>query len=272
MPPKPASSFSMQQAQALASDLRLATRGRRPIAPLTQHHTVLALEEAYAIQQAGIDHLVAEGDRVIGYKLGFTSIAKQEAMGIQEPIYGTLLRSMRLEPGQGLSLAGLIHPKVEPEIAFVLRTPVAGPEVTAKDVLAATVSLHPALDVLDSRFQGFKFSLTDVIADNASGAAFVLGPPGDPLDESVLMASVASFFRNGQLASQGAGRDVMGNPAEAVAWLARQLSKRGQALAAGAVVLSGSLVAPLDAEAGDEFEARLDGIGRIDLRVEKGAP
>ena len=272
MPPKPTSEASMQRARAWASELRLATQRRLPIAPLTQNHPALSVEEAYAIQQAGIDQRVAEGDRVIGYKLGFTSAAKQAAMGIHEPIYGTLLSSMQRPSGQALPLAGLIHPKVEPEVAFVLRTPLAGPAVTATDVLEATASLHPAIDVLDSRFQGFTFSLADVIADNASGAAFVLGPPVAPLDEEALMASVASFFRNGQLVARGTGRDVMGNPAEAVAWLARQLSARGRGLAAGAVVLSGSLVAPLDAEAGDVFEARIEGMGRIDLHVERGAP
>jgi 2-oxo-3-hexenedioate decarboxylase len=260
-----------QQAEALAAELRLATERCQPTEPLTQRHPALSVAEAYIIQQAGIDYQLSLGERVIGYKLGFTSAAKQVAMGIHEPIYGVLLASMQLEAPQPLSLASLIHPKVEPEIAFVLRSELAGPHVTAHDVLAATQSLHPALDVLDSRFEGFRFALPDVIADNASGAGFILGAGVAPLAFDALAACQAAFYRQGQRVSEGTGRDVMGHPAEAVAWLVRQLSAGGRGLAAGDIVLSGSLVAPVNAAVGDTFEARIDGLGSVALTIEKGA-
>jgi 2-oxo-3-hexenedioate decarboxylase len=260
-----------RQSATLAAELRLAAERRQPMMPLTQRFSALSAAWAYDIQQAGVETAVSRGDRVIGYKLGFTSAAKQAAMGIHEPIYGTLLASMRLDAATPVPLAALIHPKVEPEIAFVLRSRLAGPRVNAQDVLAATQSLHPALDVLDSRFQGFQFALPDVIADNASGAYFILGPGVDPLAHDALAACRAAFYRNGQQVSEGVGRDVMGHPAEAVAWLVRQLSAHGRGLAAGEVVLSGSLVAPVDAASGDIFEARIDGLGAVALPVAKGA-
>jgi 2-keto-4-pentenoate hydratase len=267
----PGSELSDSHVEALASALRTAAETRRPVRPLTGDRPGLSVEAAYQVQRAGIAAFANAGVPASGYKLGFTSAAKQAAMGIRDPIHGTLLAPMRLPAGPPLSLAPLIHPKIEPEVAFVLGRALSGPSVTAHEVLAATASVHPALDVLDSRFEGFKFALPDVIADNASGAAFVLGPPSAPMAYAELGLARAEFYRNGQLLSAGAGRDVMGNPAEAVAWLARQLAARGHDLPAGAVILSGSLVAPVDAVAGDLFEARIDGLGTVALRVETGA-
>jgi 2-keto-4-pentenoate hydratase len=257
---------------ALAQRLREAADTRTPLAPLTESLPTLTPQVAYDLQQALVNHQVAAGAKVIGYKLGFTSRAKQAAIGIYEPIYGTLLESMRLPPNQPLPLDRFISPRVEPEIAFVLRDALEGPEVTATDVLRATESLHPALDVLDSRYEGFRFQLPDVIADNASGAAFHLGPAVTSFEGLDLASVRGEFLRNGQRVSEGSGQDVMGHPAEAVAWLVRKLHARGLGLTPGMVVLSGAFVAPLLAEAGDVFEAAIQPLGRVALPIAKEAP
>ncbi|MNY11682.1 2-hydroxypent-2,4-dienoate hydratase [compost metagenome] len=144
-----------------------------------------------------------EGARLVGYKLGFTGPAKQAAMGVYEPLYGTLLAGMRVGAESGLPLDRFIHPRVEPEVAFVMGREISGPSVTEQDVRDATASLHPALDVIDSRYEAFRFQLSDVIADNASGAAFVLGPAAAAARDLDLAALEVDFHCNGQRVSAG---------------------------------------------------------------------
>ncbi|MBO9539041.1 fumarylacetoacetate hydrolase family protein [bacterium] len=252
-------------AEALARLLHEAEAKRQLILPLTERLPALTPREAYGIQQALVERSQAEGARLVGYKLGFTSLAKQAAMGVYEPIYGTLLEGMQGVDGGSLPLDRFIHPRVEPEVAFVMGRDLSGPAVTEQDVRAATASLHPALDVIDSRYEAFRFQLPDVIADNASGAAFVLGPAIASFQDLDLAALEVAFYQNGRRVSQGTGKDVMGSPAQAVAWLARALHAQGRILPAGAVVLSGALVAPLAVSAGDAFEARFGSLGNVSL-------
>lgn len=246
-----------------AERLDEAVTGCKPVAPLSADGLTDA-NTAYEVQTALVRHRLDRGERLVGGKLGLTSRAKQIAMGVDKPLYGMVTSGMLRNSGERLSLKELIHPRVEPEIAFVLGEPLEGPDVRVADVLAATRYLVPALDVIDSRYEGFSFTHVDAIADNASSAAFALGddltaPRGDlTLTGCVLEA-------DGQVVQSAAGAAVMGHPAAAVAFMANQLVRVGRRLEAGWVVLSGGLTAPVPLRPGTTVTATISGLGSVTL-------
>lgn len=246
----------------LAALLDEAARDRRTIAPWSATNQ-LSAAEAYEIQEQVIDLRVARGARLVGGKLGLTSKAKQQAMGVHQPLYGFVTSDM-LADGADLDLGRFIHPRVEPEIAFVLAQPVEGPNVVAADVLAATAYVCVALDVIDSRYDGFSFTHVDAIADNASSAGFALGhdlvPPGMDLSLVGCLLEI-----DGVVVDSAAGAAVMGHPANAVAHMANALAAVGNRLEAGWVILSGGLTAPVPLEPGRTVTATLAGIGSVTL-------
>lgn len=246
----------------LAARLDEAASTRKTIAPLTKDND-LTEDSAYEIQQGLIDARVSRGARVLGGKLGLTSRAKQIAMGVDEPLYGFVTSDM-LAAGAELDLDCFIHPRVEPEIAFVLAEPVSGPDATAADVLRATAYVCAALDVIDSRYDGFSFTHLDAVADNASSAGFALSTdlvrPGRDLS-----AVGCSLEVNGEVVDSAAGAAVMGHPATSVAFMANALARRGQRLEAGWVILSGGLTAPVPLEPGRTVTANVAGIGSVTL-------
>ena len=250
-------------AQRLA-ELRLSrTAGQG----LTVDHPGLDLDLAYAVQEAGVRLLVAAGEHPLGFKLGLTSQAKQAQMGVGEPLYGELTDRMLLDVGQPLDTTDLIQPRVEPEIAFVIGADLAGARVGAAQVLAATAAVVPAIEVLDSRYAGYRFTLPDVVADNASAARLVLGGVRQPVDGIDLRLVGCTLERNGRLVSTAAGAAALGHPAAAVAWLVRALARRGRGLAAGDLVLSGGLTEALPVGPGDVVVARLGRLGTVELPV-----
>ncbi len=222
-------------------------------------------EAAYQVQDEVVADRVRNGGSIVGAKLGLTSAAKQRQMKVDEPLYGWLTGDMAIDVGQPLPCAAFIQPRCEPEIAFLLRTDLAGGHVTAAQVLAATGAVYPAIDVLDSRFAGYSFTLPDVIADNASAAGFVLGGQGtDPSGIDLRLTGVV-LEKNGELAGTAAGAAVLGHPAASVAWLVRALAARGRGLSAGQVVLSGALTEAVPVSAGDVIVARFDRLGTIEI-------
>lgn len=245
--------------EALADELWRAERERRPIGRLTEH---ASLDAAYEVQRAGFERRLASGDRPLGFKLGLTSRAKQEAMGVAEPLWGQLSAGMLHDEDAPLELGLLIHPRVEPEIAFLLGADVDGPTANVASVLASTRGFLPAIEALDSRFEGFSFVLPDVIADNASAAQLVLGgrllaPEAlDPQTEGMVLR------RDGEVVDTAAGAAVSGHPALAVAWLARAIGR----LPAGAVVLSGGMTAAIAVEPGSVVSAQFATLGTVRLR------
>lgn len=248
----------------LARRLYDAARERRTIEPLTVDHPDLGVAEAYAIQDALVDLHLADGARLVGAKLGLTSRAKQVEMNVHEPIAGWLTDRMVLEPGEPLEVASLGQARAEPEIAFLLGRDLVGPEVTAIHVLAATEAVFGAIEVLDSRYAGYRFTLPDVVADNASGGRFLLGGAIRPAETD--LAEIGCVFeRNGQVVATAAGAAVMGHPARAVAWLARRLAAEGRGLRAGQIVLSGGLTAALPVAAGDVVAATFGRLGTVTL-------
>jgi 2-oxo-3-hexenedioate decarboxylase len=251
--------------KALAKHLHAANRSRSLVARLTDDHPDLTLEQGFEIQLALRKRHLARGARLVGAKLGLTSRAKQAQMGLAAPVHGFLTDAMRLETGEPLVVSSLGQPRVEPEIAFVMSRDLAGPAVTATQVLAATEAVCPALEILDSRYPDYKFTLPDVVADNTSAGRFVLGAMLTPPAGVDLRLVGCVFERNGVLAGTAAGAASLGHPAAAVAALVRELAPRGEGLVAGDVVMSGGLTEAVPVAAGDVVAARFDRLGMVEL-------
>lgn len=251
--------------EQLAAKLIEAADNRTGIEALTASAGDLDIETAYAVQDALIAERVRRGSTVVGAKLGLTSVAKQKQMNVDEPIYGWLTSDMVIDVGQPLRVGRFIQPRCEPEIAFLLGEDLRGEQVTAAHVLAATEAVFPAVDVLDSRFSGYAFTLPDVAADNASGAGFLVGGQGtDPSGIDLRLTGVV-LTKNGELIATATGAEVLGHPAASVAWLVRRLAARGRGLRAGEIVLSGALTAAVAVSAGDVVAAHFDRLGSVEL-------
>jgi 2-keto-4-pentenoate hydratase len=249
----------------IAHTLIEAARTRTAVHPLTEDYPDLDTETAYEVQDAVVQGRVDAGAVVIGAKLGLTSAAKQRQMNVAEPLYGWLTDDMQLDTGQALLCADYIQPRCEPEVAFLLREELAGPHVLAAHVLAATALVFPAIDVLDSRFAGYKFTGSDVIADNSSCAGFVFGGQGiEPRGLDLRLVGCA-FEKNGVLLGTAAGAAVLGHPAASVAWMVRRMAARGHGLTAGQVVMAGALTEAVAVSPGDTVVARFDRLGTVEL-------
>jgi len=234
--------------------------------PLTEDHPDLTVDAAYDIQDAVVSRYREAGDPVTALKLGLTSRAKQQQMDVDEPLYGWLTGSMALDVGQPLVVSDLIHPRAEPEIAFILGEDLAGASVTAADVIAATAAVAPAIDILDSRFTGYKFTLADVAADNSSAGKYLIGATLTPPEAIDLRRIGCVFSKNGELVGTAAGAATLDDPAAAVAWAVRKLSRRGGGLSKGQAVLSGALIAAVPVAPGDHVLLELDRLGSLELR------
>lgn len=255
----------MISAKAMANDLIEAERTRTAIAPFSDTHPDLDVETAFQAQWMFVEHHLDRGETLMGAKLGLTSRAKQEAMGVHEPSYGWVTSGMIAPRGERLPLEELIHPRAEPEIAFLIGDQLVAP-VTVVDVLSATKAVFAAIDVLDSRYADFRFRLADVVADNASAGRVGLGSqarkPGE-LEDLRLVGCV--LRRQGDVVATAAGAAAMGHPAAAVAWLVNTLAEQGKYLAAGSLVLSGGLTAPVKLQPGEVVSAEFDGLGSVEI-------
>lgn len=242
-----------------------AAEQRAAIQPLTSDYPDLDAETAYRVQDAVVKARVDAGAVVVGAKLGLTSVAKQRQMNVSEPLYGWLTDDMQLDTGQAMVCADYIQPRCEPEVAFLLGQDLSGPQVLAAHVLAATALVFPAIDVLDSRFAGYRFTGSDVIADNSSCAGFVLGGQGiDPNGIDLRLVGCV-FERNGTLLGTAAGAAVLGHPAASVAWMVRRMAARGRGLVAGQIVMAGALTEAAAVSPGDTVVARFDRLGTVEL-------
>ncbi|USK84830.1 2-keto-4-pentenoate hydratase [Peribacillus asahii] len=237
---------------------------QQSVAPLTQSYPDLTIDEAYRVQLKMIDQKVRSGQRIVGKKIGLTSVAMQELLGVDQPDYGHLLDSMDMTGNESIPMTGLFEPKVEGEIAFVLKKDLQGPSVTIEDVLAATDYVVPSLEVVDSRISNWKIKLTDTVADNASSGLFVLGKEHFSIKDVDLTKVEMCLYKNGELINKGTGLDVLGHPAACVAWLANKLYEYGVTLKANEVILSGALSAAVIAEAGDRFKAEFTNLGTVE--------
>ncbi len=252
-------------AAGYADELHRALRQTRTVTAL-RHRAELSIDDAYRISLALLARREADGERVIGKKIGATSKAVQDMLGVDRPDFGFLTDRMQVS-GEAVRIAGqLVAPRAEAEIAFILGQDLVGPGVTDADVLAATETVCCCFEIVDSRIADWDIGIVDTIADNASCGVFVLGDRRvDPrgLDLPNLRCEV---FKNGHKISEGLGSAVQGSPLTAVAWLANTLGAYGVALHAGDIILSGSLVPLAPAVAGDVFVAAMDGLGRAEVR------
>ena len=237
------SNQGIHRIQHLYELLQHAEATKKSISPLTEVYPDLSVEEAYQVQLRAIEQKVQEGQRITGKKIGLTSVAMQELLGVDQPDYGHLLDSMEISNNGMISLEHLFQPKIEGEIAFVLSKDLSGPSVTVEDVLGATDYIAPALEIVDSRITNWKITLADTVADNASSGLFVIGEERFSLQDIDLPSIKMNLFKNGERINTGYGSDVLGHPAKCVAWLANKLSQYNVGLKAGEVILSGALSA-----------------------------
>lgn len=250
--------------EEIAAILIAGERDRTEVAQFSDTHPAIDLATAYAAQKLFVQSKLDAGDRLVGYKLGLTSRNKQRAMGVDSPLYGRVTGSMLSTYGEPIPLDRFIHPRVESEIAFLLKDDVAAP-ANVTSVLAATDLIYGAVDVLDSRYRGFKFTLSDVVADNASAGAFYLGPVARRPEDLQLHLIGCVVRVDGEVTMTAAGAAVMGHPAASVAWLANQLAAEGEKLQAGQLVFSGGVTAPVPVVAGGSVTFEFDGLGAIEV-------
>ena len=249
-----------------AALLDQAEQSRMPLPPLSQEYPTLTPAQAYAIQSAWLELKLAKGARIIGRKIGLTSRAMQELLGVDQPDYGFLLDSMTVTSGNTLARADFLLPRIEPEIAFWLAKDLKGPGITVDAVLAATHGVSPALELVDSRIAKWQIKLPDTIADNASSARVIVSEQIVPLDGLDLAAEAVALTRNGVEVGSGNGAAVLGHPAEAVAWLANKLAEYGIAIEAGQLVLPGAMCAAATVAAGETYRAMFSTIGEVSVR------
>ena len=274
--------FSDELTKQLAQELDASEKSRQQVEHFSKRFPGMTIEDGYRVSRAWVAMQLAAGRKVIGHKIGLTSRAMQISSQIDEPDYGTLLDSMLYTATPGVVLeipvSNFIAPRVEVELAFVLKAPLRGPgleggkEVTLQDVLAATEYVTPAIEIIDSRIEQFDRhtkvmrKVFDTISDNAANGGIVVGARQVAPDAVDLPWCGAILRQNGVVEETGLAAGVQGHPAIGVAWLANKLAPWGESLEAGQIVLAGSFTRPVAAKAGDEFEADYGPLGKLQFR------
>lgn len=254
--------------EELAAELAAAEASRVATTPLTDRHADIDVVDAYEIQLINIRRRVKAGATVIGHKVGLSSEAMQQMMGVDEPDYGHLLADMEVFEDIAVSAGKFLYPRVEVEVGFILAGDLPGAGCTEDDVLAATAAFVPSIELIDTRIKDWKIGLCDTIADNASSAGWVLGKARVSPKDIDICGIDAVLTRNGEIVAEGRSDAVLGNPVTAVAWLARKVDSFGVRLRAGDIVLPGSCTRAIDVRPGDEFVADFAGLGSVRLSFE----
>lgn len=249
--------------QHLAKKLLESEYSKLPIAPITELYPSVTIEDAYTIQLINIEEKLKQGQKITGKKIGLTSLAMQNLLGVDEPDYGHLTDTMVIENGSEIDSSQFIQAKIEAELAFILKKDLSGPNCTIKDVLEATDYIVPALEIVDSRVKDWKIKIEDTVADNASSSKYILGNTAKKVFELDLVHVAMGLYKNGEMINTGVGAAALGNPALCVAWLANKLHDFGISLKAGEVILSGALSAAIDVRPGDEISARFAHLGMV---------
>lgn len=257
--------------RAAAAALFDAEKTRRQIGLLSQQYPGMTLDDAYAVQAAFVALKRASGTAVVGWKIGLTSRAMQQALNIATPDSGVLLDDMRFDDGATVPAGRFIQPRIEAEIAFIMKAPLAGRQVSRDEVLAATAHVAPALEILDTRVvrvdpdTGRARIITDTVGDNAANAGFVLGSKRHPVDAFELRWVGAIVRRDGIVEETGLGAGVLDDPVTGILWLVHRLADHGLGIAAGEVLLSGSFIRPVEAPPGSRFHADFGPFGQVTL-------
>jgi 2-keto-4-pentenoate hydratase len=248
--------------ETLAERLDKAWQSHTPIPPITETDGITGVETAYAIQTHWTKLRLARGEKIVGRKIGLTSTAIQQQLGVSEPDYGTLWQSSYYTSTNGkvdIPASDFLQPRIEGEVAFLIGKPLHGPNITATDVLAATDACALGIEIVASRIADWKIKLVDTIADNASYGGFTLGPWDKLMRETDLAALAMTIHQNGTLAAEGVGAAALGHPATSTAWLANKLLEFGVSLEPGDIVISGGITKMLPVKAGDQFAFTLTG-------------
>jgi len=249
--------------KTLAERLRNAQRTRATVTPVRGEIALDDMATAYAVQQANVDARLAAGERLVGRKIGLTSLAVQKQLGVDQPDFGVLFASMAYGDNQPMTLATLIHPKVEAEIALVLERDLTHEKHTFVDILRASAYALAAIEVVDSRISNWDIRFVDTVADNASSALFVLGSRPVPLAAIDLTACAMTLARDGEVLSRGNGAACLGNPLNAAVWLADRMVQLGTPLRAGDIVLTGALGPMVAITQPGTYAAQIDGLGSV---------
>ncbi|WP_170328666.1 2-oxo-hept-4-ene-1,7-dioate hydratase [Ruegeria arenilitoris] len=254
-----------------AADLLQAERTREQIGLLTLRHPEMGMDDAYEVQNAIYRQKLAKGRKVIGWKIGLTSKAMQYALNIDIPDSGILFDDMAFENGGTVPAGRFIQPRIEAEIAFVIKSAVGGENVTRDDIIAATDYVTPSIEILDTRIQrvdpesGKARTVFDTISDNAANAGIVLGAERHAVEAVDLRWVGALTFRNGEIEETGLGAGVLNDPVESVVWLARRMAQYGQSIEPGQIILSGSFIRPVECPSGTEIHADFGPFGSVDI-------
>jgi 2-oxo-3-hexenedioate decarboxylase len=236
------------------------------ITKITDDYPEMTYEDAYDIQWTARANKEAKGHKIVGMKMGLTSQAKMKQMGVPNPCYGYLADYFSYGDGAQIEHDKLIHPKVEAEIAFVLKDDLVGPGCHIGDVLAATDFVMPAVEVIDSRYKDFKFDLKSVIADNSSSSRYVTGGQARSVDGLDLKTLGVVMEINGEIVQLGAGAAVLGHPATSIAMLANMMGERGEVLKAGTYILSGAITAAVSVNKGDNVTVKFQHLGTVSFK------
>lgn len=236
------------------------------ITKITEDYPEMTYKDAYDIQWTARAAKEARGHKIVGMKMGLTSQAKMKQMGVSDPCYGYLADYFSFGEGACIKIDELIHPKVEAEIAFVLKSDLSGPGCHIGDVLAATDFVMPAVEIIDSRYKDFKFDLKSVIADNSSSSRYVTGGRMRDVKDLDLKTLGVVMEINGEVVEVGAGAAVLGHPATAIAMLANMLAERGEKLKAGEYILSGAITAAVSVKKGDNVTVKFQDLGTLSFK------
>lgn len=264
-------SLTKQEVMAAASDLFEAERSRTQIGLLSKRHKSLTMEDAYAIQDELVRQKLQSGRSVIGWKIGLTSKAMQYALGIDIPDSGILFDDMAFENGSTIPAGHFIQPRIEAEIAFVMKQGLSGDGVTRADVIDATDHVVPAIEILDTRIlradpaTGEPRKIFDTISDNAANAGIVLGNERHPIEAYDLRWVGAIVARNGEVEETGLGAGVLNDPIEGIVWLARRLAQYGRAIEKGQIILAGSFIRPVECPPGSIIAADYGSFGSVSI-------
>ena len=250
----------------LADRVEAAQLSAKPIQKLTDDYPQMGLADGYAVQSELRRRWIARGHRLVGWKAGLTSKAKMVQMGVDVPSIGFLMSDMARAENSAVRTDDLVHPRVECEVAFVTKASLSGPQCTREQVLAATDFVLPAIEIIDSRFSGFKFDLASVVADNGSSARFVAGGRPRAVGDIDLRTLGMVMEKNGEIVGLGASGAVLGHPADAVAMLVKVLSELDEELPAGSFVMSGGITEAVAVKPGDSIVARYQELGSVSVR------
>ena len=264
--------LSQDTIQAAALRLHQAEKTRQPVRQISLDHPEITIEDAYAIQRAGVQLKLAEGQKIVGHKIGLTSRAMQTSSQIDEPDFGTLLDEMVYAEAADIAMERFIAPMVEVELAFILKERLEGDRVTIFDVLSATDYVTPALEIIDARCHRVDpetkrpRKVMDTISDNAANVGIVLGGrPIKPLDVDLRWVA-ALLYRNATIEETGVAAGVLNHPANGIAWLSKKFAPHGVALEPGQIILAGSFPRPVKVARGDSFYADYGPLGNISCR------